>query len=366
MLTFILVIVTAFAMVACNDPSGNGGDTGVVLKKYAGEDFYTVYSYVDDGTTTHLDLGALNTSEVTIGRIANGAFEDNGSLTKITVPATVTEIGVGAFAGMKKLNCLVLPFVGKLTNADAEANETASGVEGEKAVDIERTLSYYFGEKVYDQGVPTTAYYNASSSTTCYIPATLNTIEIAPAENYKIPMYAFSGINTIRKVVLSNKVVGIGENAFALCKGLDHIQIPASVTTIYKGAFSECSKLNNLTFEDGINLTTLGEKVFYKSGKKEIIIHVSVQVIGEQCFAESAIRKITLSSSLTAIEYAAFIDCAELHTVIANSTGITLGDYAFDECAKLGNWNATSLKGINLANFVYNANAFLGTNVVNP
>ena len=212
MLSLMLAIVSVFTLVACSDPAGNGGDTGVVLKKYAGEDFYTVYSYVDDGTTTHLDLNELNTGEVRIGRIATGAFEDNSSLTKITVPSTVTEIGAGAFAGMKKLNVLVLPFVGRFANADAEPRESADGIEGEKAVDVERTLSYFFGGDDYDQGIATVAYYNEGASTNCYIPATLNTIEIAPAEDYKIPMYAFSGINTIRKVVLSNKVVGIGVN----------------------------------------------------------------------------------------------------------------------------------------------------------
>lgn len=367
LLTFMLVALTAFGLVACAQTPNDPTDTGVVLKKYAGEDFYTVYSYVDDGVTTELDLGTLNTADVTIGRIANNAFKGNGSLTKITVPTTVTEIGASAFAGMKKLNSLVLPFVGKIANADAEKNETASGLEGEKAVDIERTLSYYFDNEEYDQGIPTIARYNTSATVNCYIPATLSNVEIAPANDYKIPMYAFSGINTIRKVVLSNKVVGIGEYAFSQCNNLDLIEIPASVTKIYDGAFAECAKLTNLTFADGINLAELGDKVFYKSGKKSIVLPASVAKIGEFCFAESSIRSIEVGANLTEIKYCAFYNCVDLVTVktAASLTGVTLADYAFDGCSKLANWDATTLKGIDLNAFNYNANAFIGTKV-NP
>ena len=367
LLTFVLAILTAFSLVACAQTPSDPTEKGVVLKKYAGEDFYTVYSYVDDGVTTELDLGALNVDGVTIGRIANNAFKDNAKLTKITVPTTVTEIGAGAFAGMKKLNTLVLPFVGKIANADAEPNETASGLEGEKAVDVERTLSYYFGEEEYDQGISTVARYNASATVNCYVPATLGTIEIVPANDYKIPMYAFSGINTIRKVVLSNKVVGIGEYAFSQCNNLDVIEIPASVTRIYQGAFSECAKLTNLTFAQGISLAELDNKVFYKSGKKSIVLPESVTKIGEFCFAESSIRTVEVGSSLAEIAYCAFYKCADLVTVKtpAGLTGVSLADYAFDDCAKLANWDLVALKGIDLNAFTYNANAFLGTKV-NP
>ena len=366
LLTFILVALTALGCVACAQTPDDPTEKGVVLKKYAGEDFYTVYSYVDDGVTTELDLGTLNTAEVTIGRIANNAFKGNTSLVKITVPTTVTEIGAGAFAGMKKINSLVLPFIGKIANADAQPNETASGLEGEKAVDIERTLSYYFDNELYDQGVPTIANYNASASNNCYVPATLSTIEIAPKDDYKIPMYAFSGINTIRKVVLSNKVVGIGEYAFSKCNNLDVIQIPASVTKIYDGAFAECAKLTNLTFADNINLSELGDKVFYKSGKKEIVLPASVTTIGEYCFAESSIRTIEVGANLSEIKYCAFYKCVDLVTVKtpASLSGVVIADYAFDGCEKLANWEAGTQKGINLLAFRYNANAFLNTKVV--
>ena len=60
LLALVLIAVSAFTLVACDGNGGKDGKTGLLLKKYSGEDFYTVYGYVDEGENlTTLDIGAI-------------------------------------------------------------------------------------------------------------------------------------------------------------------------------------------------------------------------------------------------------------------------------------------------------------------
>ena len=59
-------------------------------------------------------------------------------------------------------------------------------------------------------------------------------------------------------------VTTIGNTAFFICSSLTSVSIPNSVTTIEYdewdfsiGAFSECTSLTSVTFEEGINLTNI-------------------------------------------------------------------------------------------------------------
>lgn len=357
-ISIALVMVSAFALVACGSSDNQDGERGLILKKYRGEDFYTVYAYVDDGATK-LDLTDEEvTGGVTIGRVASGAFDGNTSLIEIIIPNTVTEICEGAFKNMTKLNSLTLPFVGRYAKADAYMNQTGTEYDDVKAIDNARTISYLFGTEEYDGGINTTVNYNESSSEVCYLPATLNTIKINPANDYEIPMYAFSGVNVLRHVELSSKVVGIGSRAFANCYNLNDLTIPTSVKNIYSGAFYRCKKLNNLSFEANSQLTKIEDNVFSNTAFDKVnFLPDSVEEIGENAFASSTLKEIVLPASLKKIGYAAFQNCVELVKVTAKSTDIELGDYAFYNCEKL------TSASLDMLAFKTNSNAFIGTKV---
>ena len=354
-----LVIVSAFALVACGSSDNQDGEKGLILKKYRGEDFYTVYDYVDDGATK-LDLtDAEVTGGVTIGRIASGAFDGNTSLVEIIVPTTVTEICEGAFKNMTKLNSLTLPFIGRYVKADAYMNQTGTDDDDVKAIDNARTISYIFGTEEYDGGINTTVSYNDASSEVCFLPATLNSIKIYPANDYEIPMYAFSGVKVLRHVELSSKVVGIGSNAFANCTNLDNLSIPASVKNIYSGAFKGCKKLNNIVFEANSTLSKIEDNVFSNTAFDKVnFLPSSIEEIGENAFANSTLKEILLPTSFKKIGYGAFQNCVELVKVTASSTNIQLGDYAFYNCEKL------STSSLDMSAFMANGNAFIGTKVI--
>ena len=72
---------------------------------------------------------------------------------------------------------------------------------------------------------------------------------------------AFSGCTSLTNITIPDSVTKIGEWAFSGCTSLTNITIPDSVTKIGERAFSGCSGLINVTI--GKNVIYIGEYAFY-------------------------------------------------------------------------------------------------------
>ncbi|MDE5729269.1 MAG: leucine-rich repeat domain-containing protein [Clostridia bacterium] len=110
--------------------------------------------------------------------------------------------------------------------------------------------------------------------------------------------------------VIPKYVTSIERSAF-MGSGIESVCIPASVAYIGRSAFSSCSKLKELTFENGA-LEVLGG-------------FVSV------VFSSSSLERIVLPDSLTAIGRYAF-DCPSLREVVFGKNIKTIGSFAFSDC----------------------------------
>ena len=77
LLACLMVVALAFGAIACDQTGGKPKDPGVYASKING--VFTLTQYVDDGTTTVVDLGALVTAKygVELGRVKAGAFDGN-------------------------------------------------------------------------------------------------------------------------------------------------------------------------------------------------------------------------------------------------------------------------------------------------
>ena len=335
LLALTILIVASFSLVGCDDGAGSGTEKGLLLKKYSGEDFYTVYKYVDEGKNiTKLDIAEI-AGEKTVGRIAKNAFNGNDTLVEIIVPNTVEEIEANAFAKMKKLEKITLPFVGKTAVADSYPSQTDDSEN--KSVETERNFAYIFGTEEYAYGEKISINHG-SAKVDYYIPTNLKEITIAPKGEYNIPMYAFSGVGLINKINLTGSITEIGENAFENCRDLSAINIPATVKTIYKNAFKGCSFLvDGLTFDDNSTLEVIKDSAFRETKIKTLVLPDSVKVIGEYAFAESSLVSVKLSANLEKIGAYAFYDSKNLASVIDTDVlnEYVVGVWAFEGC-KLG------------------------------
>ena len=341
--TILVIAILAMSLVglfACDNGGGESGEKGLIYKKYTGEDFWTIHDYVDTNETS-ISIPATKDG-VKVGRIAAGAF-DGCNLKKIVVPTSVEEIGQGAFKNASNLEEIVLPFVGKYFNAFAYENEGAlgnatpgdNGYDDVQAVVGERTIWHLFGTEEFDGGLPATGV----DSTEFFVPATLSKISILPKANYKLPISAFSGLQSVETIVLDSKVVAIGQSAFAKTI-IDTLVIPNTVANIYDRAFEGCD-IANLSFASGNTvLKEIGEYAFSTSKIKSIALPEAVETIGEHCFENAtSLKSVNLPKTIKTVGYAAFAYCSELTTVSVSGTAeapvqLTLGSHAFYKCAK--------------------------------
>lgn len=333
----VLTLITACSLLACKDNGAGSTEKGLLCKKLDG--VYTIYGYNQEEEKTELDIAkeleTIYGETITNVRIKTNAFSGNSSLKKIIVPETVTEIDAGAFAGIKKLEELVLPFVGATANSDAFYAESEKAED--KAVDSERSIGHLFGTTEYALGSPVTLTYASGQTGTYYFPATLKKITIKTTVDYSIPMYAFSGAVNLNKIALEGKIDAIGENAFSGANGLTSITLPATVKTIYDSAFESCSNLNEVVFEQNSVLESIGANAF--KGTKlgaEVKLPATVKTIGDYAFRNSGVKNVYLSSALEVIGDGAFMECAKLVNVYTDGVqNAKINALAFEKCTAL-------------------------------
>ena len=241
---------------------------------------------------TKLVIGeGITTVESSFCYNAVSSLDDWDSLEVVSLPSTLKEIGVKAFAECRNLREIVIP-----------------------------------------EGV-TTIGFNAFSDCT-----SLTSITI-PQSVISIGNYAFSGCSSLTTdIVIPEGVTTIGESVFKGCSSLPSITIPEGVTTIGEGAFSGCSTLTSITIPEGV--TTIGESAFSGcSSLTSITIPEGVTTIGESAFREcSSLTSITIPKSVTSIGGCAFFGCSSLTTGIVIPEGTTfIRDYEFSGCSSLTN-----------------------------
>ena len=250
--------------------------------------------------------------------IGNSAFEQCASLISIDIPANVETIGTAVFWGCSSLTTVTfekgsqLKTIGggssyygafsyctALTSIEIPASVETIGASAFKGCSSLATVTFENGSQLKTIGggsYSSGAFSDCTALTSIEIPASVETIEAA----------AFSGCSSLATVTFENgsqlKTIGGGSyssGAFSDCTALTSIEIPASVETIEASAFKGCSSLATVTFENGSQLKTI-EGGYPSSGT----------------FADcTALTSIEIPASVETIEAAAFKGCSSLATV---------------------------------------------------
>ena len=255
----IIALTCVMSFVACDGSGVSGKAPGLHYKK-TNDGVYEITKYVAEEGVTVLDIDTKLDAEITNIRIKKGAFSGNDTLTKIIVPARVTEIAEGAFEKMQALESLVLPFIGRTANSDAYLQETQTATD--KSVNRARTIAHLFGTEEYDAGVGVTINYDSSNNVKVYMPRTFISVTVKAGAEYSIPMFAFNGALNLTSIVLDGNIDAIGVSAFAGCREIRSISLPASVKTIYENAFNGCVKLDQVIFATDSVLDTVKDGAF--------------------------------------------------------------------------------------------------------
>ena len=163
-----------------------------------------------------------------------------------------------------------------------------------------------------------------------------NYIYSVMAGNVTITNYTGTDIAiSIPSEIDGKPVTAIGSCAFEDCKSLTHITIPDSITSIGANAFSYCSSLKSIAIPDSI--TNIGSHAFYRcTGLISITIPDSVTSIGDYAFYEcTSLTSAFISDGVTSIDNYTFCYCTRLTTIDIPNGVTSIGSYAFNGCTNL-------------------------------
>lgn len=256
----------------------------------------TIKKYNGNDAVVNIPSEINGTPVTTIG---NAAFRDS-SVTSVTIPASVTEIGANAFAGCTNLTSV--HYAGDWSNLTIQSgNPAVQDAANEQLFDFKFILNntavivtrYRYKGTAADVTIPS-----------CYKGKPVTMIDHAAFFN-----------SVVTSVTIPDSVTSIGDNAFGFCSQLTNISIPNSVTDIGFSAFAHCTSLKSITLPS--SLSSISEALFSGCSQLTTIqIPDSVPSIQSCAFYHCRnLETIRIPVSVTLIETDAFAGCPSLMTV---------------------------------------------------
>lgn len=146
---------------------------------------------------------------------------------------------------------------------------------------------------------------------------------------------AFWECTGLESVTLNDGLETIGGRAFGSCKSLESIAIPSSVTSIGSSAFSDCLCLEFASLPD--KLTEIAGGLFSGcSSLKAIEIPENVTRVGHWAFRDcKSLTSVSLPDGLRDVFDEAFSGCKALERVELPSSVTNIGEKTFYECTWL-------------------------------
>ncbi|MEG1986345.1 MAG: leucine-rich repeat protein [Clostridia bacterium] len=298
-----------------------------------------------------------NIGNCKVTRIAKDAFNKSRNVTEITIPASVTSIESGAFAG----SCFEKIILGSGSLLDVIPNGAFMNALKLKTVDFGTATVTKIGAEAFRNtgivgfSVPTQVVELgalAFADNKLLNSVTLNNVATIGA-------HAFENCKALTTLNITNTVTSIKEGAFAK-SGLTTITLPASITALENNLFLEatalasvnvgaiteigervfknCTALTTVTPSDFTKLTKINGEAFMNCDKLNIAIEsfTAIKEIAFAAFKNSGLTRIYIPSSVTTIGAEAFVNCSLAKSIIINATSInganSVPSAIFNEC----------------------------------
>ncbi len=247
--------------------------------------------------------GCENLANITykgsIKEIGSSAFSGCYNLTSFNLPEDLEQIGYSVFLNCKKLNNISIP--NTVTRIESLA---FSGCESLSEIEIPNNVRH-IGQSVFEGCV--------------------NLENVKIGNGITSLGYIFKGCSSLKSIELGNNIKSIGESTFENLTSLQTIIIPKSVESIGNKAFSGCSALKEITFEESEVTLLLG---YNKSDVFEI---------GKSTFSDCPLENISLGRNLSYESsfnygYSPFFNLSSLKSVTIKNTVVTIPENLFRGC----------------------------------
>ncbi len=255
--------------------------------------------------------------------IQDCAFSGCASLRPLTLPATLSTMGSGAFSGCPGELAEAEAFYGRYD--DTAEHEDGLLYKGDHLVGVEgdRASLVHARVRAGTVTIGRSAFANCPKLTSVTLPASLRyigedafrdcplTTLTLPHSLRAIENHAFTGC-LLTELVLPEGLLRLGKGAFSFCAELRSVTLPADLPSIPPSCFAFCKKLASLALPD--RLRAIGSQAFWRCHSLTAIPH---------------------SPSLVFIDHEAFLECEGLVEVSVPSTVRRLGQKVFEGCPNL-------------------------------
>lgn len=319
---------------------------GVLYSKNAAGEMDALIYYPSGKTDTTFEIPA------TVTTIAAGVFKGNQSLRNITIPASVTLIGVEAFCESAITNLTFATEAGEPLDIATRAfyrtpNLTAINLPDRTRSIGSEAFARYVDPNDYEhwdeselEGSSVTSITLGNSLVSIgdrafycvgaygagleiVIPATVKTIGASAFATGSTPFIEISSKIASVAFAAGSQIESIGDNAFngAITAGNFTLTLPASLKTIGTGAFRNVGA-SAIVIESGSVLEIIGAEAFYDCRMTTFTVPASVKVIGASAFRGNKLTEIIFEDGMVDLVLGDKLGASNPGKVFANQSNL--------------------------------------------
>ncbi len=270
-----------------------------------------------------------------VSKIGIGAFRDCRKLVTVEIPESVTQLHKEAFKGCSSLTSIVLP-----ENVKKVGEFAFSGCYNLANITIPESLVE----------IADCAFLDCNSITAVHVSDIGSWCGISFKNNSANPLCYGARLyldgKLVTELIIPDGVKEIKERAFYRCSSLTSVAIPQGMKSIGRDAFSDCNGLSAVhvsSIEDwcGIYFSDYSAnplsyaKNLYQDGRlvTSVVVPEGVTKVGDYTFYNCIdLTSIQMPEGLKDIGERAFYNCRSLKSITIPESVISIGGYAFAGC----------------------------------